>query len=64
MGNKCRFIDAFTDKCDAIPQMGDDYCPEHLDRICALCGNQATYACPHPGPSGGPCGFPICHKVR
>lgn len=66
IGNKiikrCKFDMAWIGECNKETIKGSDYCEEHLDLKCCVCGKQATHSCTWA--SSLSCGAPLCDSKK
>lgn len=54
--NKCKFTKAWIGKCNNETE--NEYCQEHSEMKCSVCGEQATHDCYETGFLV--CGSPLC----
>jgi hypothetical protein len=54
--NKCKFTKAWIGKCNVETE--NEYCEEHSEMKCSVCGEQATHDCYETGFLV--CGSPLC----
>lgn len=59
---ECPFIRSWVGKCKKTPDVGEIYCPEHVESKCFQCGGQATRDCEHT--TQFVCGVPMCAEHR
>jgi len=55
----CRFIRDWAGRC-TNPATDGEYCAEHTEYACTVCGEQATRSCSHAG--SFVCGAPLCDE--
>lgn len=60
--NKCQFDLSWIGLCGKPTINNSNYCAEHSDKKCSVCGDQATHDCPTA--SSLMCGAPLCSKCR
>jgi hypothetical protein len=55
---QCKFQRDWAGQCTKLAEPGEDYCKEHLETKCCVCGEQATHSCDYTGQFV--CGYPLC----
>lgn len=60
MGMGCKFDEAWRGTCKKGVVKGGEYCFEHSNIKCFICGEQATHTCPEALQLV--CGVPLCEK--
>lgn len=57
---ECKFDKAWIGYCKKETVEGENYCAEHINTKCAICGEQATHECAETFQFV--CGTPLCDK--
>jgi len=57
---KCKYTVHWKGKCDQKTIPGSEYCLEHHEKKCRVCGEQATHDCPVT--ISLVCGTPLCNE--
>lgn len=56
---KCKYVISWKGKCNK--ESDSEYCEEHTEKKCCICGEQATHGCDNT--QFLVCGFPLCDSL-